>query len=96
VTDRRWLDRVLAASLAVLRRPALGSPRRLLVAGLATGSGIDFLQWFLPLSRVISPMDALLNAAGAVVAGLLVTRLRPSPPRPHSPGPARASLTPVR
>jgi hypothetical protein len=33
------------------------------------------MQWVLPLGRVVSPLDALLNAAGAVVGGLLVAGL---------------------
>ena len=63
------------AALAVLRWPALGTPRRLVCAGLATGCGIELLQWLLPLGRVVSPLDALLNATGAVVAGLGTARL---------------------
>ncbi|HEY4627014.1 MAG TPA: VanZ family protein [Blastococcus sp.] len=72
------------AALAVLRCPALGRPARLAAVGLATGALIETLQWMLPLGRVVSPVDALLNAAGAVIAGLLTTRLRPRrvPARP--------------
>jgi hypothetical protein len=66
------------AALAVLRWPALGRPAPLLAVALATGTGIEFLQWGLPLGRVVSPLDALLNAAGAVLAGLLVARMRRS------------------
>jgi hypothetical protein len=33
------------------------------------------LQWTLPLGRVVSPVDALLNATGAVITGLVVARL---------------------
>ena len=32
----------------------------------------NLLQWALPLGRVVSPLDAALNALGAVLAGLLV------------------------
>jgi hypothetical protein len=64
------------AALAVLRAPALGNPRRLVPAALAAGTSIELLQWALPLGRVVSPMDALLNAIGAVVTGLVVVRLR--------------------
>jgi hypothetical protein len=39
----------------------------------AAGRGIELLQWALPLGRVVSPVDAALNATGAVVAGLLVS-----------------------
>ena len=62
-------------ALAVLRRPALGSAGRLLGGGLAAGAAIEFLQWLLPLGRVVSPLDALLNAIGALAAGLLTSRL---------------------
>jgi glycopeptide antibiotics resistance protein len=64
------------AALAVLRWPALGSPSRLAGAALAAGAGIELLQWLLPLGRVVSPLDALLNATGALVTGLVVQQLR--------------------
>ena len=64
------------AVLAVLRWPGLGRPGPLAAAALATGTAIELLQWALPLGRVVSPLDALLNAAGAVLAGLLVARVR--------------------
>ncbi|MCW2742431.1 MAG: VanZ family protein [Blastococcus sp.] len=64
------------AAFAVLRWPALGSPRRLATAALAAGTSIELLQWALPLGRVVSPVDALLNATGAVVTGLVVLGLR--------------------
>ena len=51
-----------------------------MAAALATGSAIELLQWALPLGRVVSPVDAVLNTAGAVVAGLLVARLRAGMP----------------
>ena len=63
---------LLLAPLAVLagiRWPALASPRRLAAAALAAAVGIELLQWLLPLGRVVSPVDAVLNAAGAVLAG---------------------------
>jgi hypothetical protein len=63
-----------AAALAVLRWPALGRPGPLLAVALAAGAGIEFLQWALPLGRVVSPLDALLNAVGGVAAGLVVAR----------------------
>ena len=61
------------AALAVLRWPALGDPLRLAVASVATGAAVELLQLTLSLGRVVSPLDALLNASGAVVAGLLVS-----------------------
>jgi hypothetical protein len=64
------------AALAVLRWPALASPHRLAAAALAAGVGIELLQWLLPLGRVVSPLDALLNATGALVTGLVVLRVR--------------------
>jgi hypothetical protein len=62
--------------LAVLRWPALRRPARLLPGALAAGATIEALQWLLPLGRVVSPVDALLNASGAVVAGLVTLALR--------------------
>jgi len=62
-------------TLAVVLRPSLGSPPRLVALALAAGASIEVLQWALPLGRVVSPLDALLNATGAVAAGLLVARL---------------------
>ena len=63
------------AALAVALRPSLASPPRLVALALAAGTSIELLQWALPLGRVVSPLDALLNATGAVAAGLLVGRL---------------------
>ena len=56
------------AVLAVLRWPALGRAARLLPWAVGTAAGIEVLQWVLPLGRVVSPVDAGLNALGAVVA----------------------------
>jgi hypothetical protein len=63
------------AALAVLRWPALSAPGRLAAASVAAGAAVELLQWSLPLGRVVSPVDALLNAAGAVLTGLVVARL---------------------
>ena len=60
-----------SAVLAVLLRPGLARPTRLAPLVLAAGAAIEVLQWALPLGRVVSPVDALLNAAGGLVAGLL-------------------------
>jgi hypothetical protein len=65
------------AALAVLRWPALGRTPRLVGAAVAAAAGIELLQFLLPLGRVVSPLDALLNATGAVVAGVLVSRAAP-------------------
>jgi hypothetical protein len=64
------------AALAVLRWPALTSPYRLGAAALAAGIGIELLQWLLPLGRVVSPLDALLNATGALLTGLVVLQVQ--------------------
>jgi hypothetical protein len=69
------------AALTVLRRPALGTPLRLGALAAAAGGGIELLQWALPLGRVVSPVDAALNAAGALAAGLMVTQLAGLRPR---------------
>jgi hypothetical protein len=45
-------------------------------ASLAMGTGIELLQRVLPLGRVVSPVDAVLNATGAIAAGLVVAHLR--------------------
>jgi hypothetical protein len=75
------------AALAVLLLPALGRPVRLVAGALAAGTTIELLQWLLPLGRVVSPLDAILNAAGAVVAGLLVLGLHQrSAPEAHASG----------
>ncbi|MGY1753440.1 VanZ family protein [Blastococcus sp. SYSU D01042] len=67
---------VVPAALAVLLWPSLRSPIRLAGAALAAGGSIELLQWALSVGRVISPLDAALNATGAVVAGLLVAATR--------------------
>ncbi|WP_100500588.1 VanZ family protein [Geodermatophilus chilensis] len=69
------------AVLAVLRQPRLGTPPRLAALALAAAGGIELLQWALPLGRVVSPVDAALNATGAVVAGLLAALAAGRPAR---------------
>jgi hypothetical protein len=64
------------AALAVVRWPALAVPRRLAAAAVAAATAVELLQWALPLGRVVSPVDALLNATGAVLTGLVVAQLR--------------------
>jgi len=64
-----------SAVLAVLRWPALRRPGLLLPVAAAAGVAIESLQWALPLGRVVSPMDAVLNASGAVAVGLLTAAL---------------------
>ena len=77
------------AALAVLRWPALAAPHRLVGAAVLAGAGIEVLQRTLPLGRVVSPLDALLNATGAVLTGLVVAGLLTAAPagRPR-PAPA--------
>ena len=72
------------AVFLVALRPALGRPRRLFTTMLGMGVGIELLQWALPLGRVVSPMDAVLNAAGATAAGLLFTHVQAA--RRHTTG----------
>lgn len=60
-----------AAVAAVLAEPRLARPLLLVPVALGAGSMIELLQWRLPLGRVVSPVDAALNAAGATLAGLL-------------------------
>jgi hypothetical protein len=64
------------AGLAVLRRPRLGRLPLLAVLSVAAGAGIEALQWALPLGRVVSPLDAVLNATGAIATGTLAAHLR--------------------
>jgi glycopeptide antibiotics resistance protein len=64
------------AGLAVLRWSALARPGRLGAAALAVAGGIELLQWALPLGRVVSPLDAVLNTVGTLAAGGIVAALR--------------------
>jgi VanZ like family len=63
---------VVPAALAVLLWPSLARASRLPWVALAAGTTIEVLQWALPLGRVVSPLDALLNAVGAIGAAVLV------------------------
>lgn len=63
---------VPTAVLAVLRWPTLRRPLALAPAVAAAAASIEVLQRVLPLGRVVSPVDALLNGVGALVAGCLV------------------------
>jgi hypothetical protein len=63
------------AALAVLSWPVLGRPRALAVVSFAVAAGIEVAQWALPLGRVVSPLDAVLNATGAIAAGLLTAHV---------------------
>lgn len=80
------------AAFAVRRWPALGRLRLLVPAALAAGTGIEALQWALPLGRVVSPVDAVLNATGAVLAGTATALFRrhraATGARRWTPGPA--------
>ncbi|TFV83365.1 VanZ family protein [Blastococcus sp. CT_GayMR16] len=64
------------AALTVLRWPRLAALPVLAALSLAVGAGIELLQWALPLGRVVSPLDAVLNATGAVVSGTLAAHLQ--------------------
>lgn len=70
---------VVPMALAVLLRPSLGRFPRLAGLALAGGTAIELLQWALPLGRVVSPVDAVLNAAGACAVGLVVARTAGAP-----------------
>jgi hypothetical protein len=63
---------VVPFGLAAARWPALSHVRVLASLSLAAGGTIELLQWALPLGRVVSPLDAVLNAFGALAAGLVV------------------------
>jgi hypothetical protein len=64
------------AALVVMRRPAWGHFGLLTAVFLPAGTCIELLQWALPLGRVVSPVDALLNATGAVACGLFAAHLQ--------------------
>jgi hypothetical protein len=67
---------VVPFGLAAARWPVLVRLRLLAGLSLAAGATIEFLQWVLPLGRVVSPLDAVLNATGALAAGLVVAHGR--------------------
>jgi hypothetical protein len=69
---------VVPFGLAAARWPVLGRLRLLAGLSLAAGTTIEFLQWALPLGRVVSPLDAVLNATGALAAALTVAHARAS------------------
>jgi glycopeptide antibiotics resistance protein len=62
------------AAFAVRIWPRLGRPAVLTAAAVAAGVSIETLQWLLAIGRVVSPIDALLNATGAVLAGSFIAR----------------------
>jgi VanZ family protein len=72
-------------SPASVHRTLEAALARLLPAAVATGASIELLQWALPLGRVVSPVDVLLNACGAVAVGLVAGVAR----RAGSGGPQR-------
>jgi hypothetical protein len=69
---------VVPAALVVLLWPAAGRPARLAGLALAAGTAVELLQWALPLGRVVSPLDAALNAVGATAAGLIAAHVHGS------------------
>ncbi len=75
------------AAVAVLRWPLLRRPAVLAIVAVTAGAAIETLQWALPLGRVVSPVDALLNATGAVAVGLLVGGLARPTARHHDGAP---------
>lgn len=66
------------AGLVVALWPAAGRTGSLTALTIGAAGGIEVLQWLLPLGRVVSPLDAALNAVGAVAAGLLVRQVQPA------------------
>jgi VanZ like family len=64
------------AAFVVRIWPRLARPAVLAAVAVAAGVSIETLQWLLAIGRVVSPVDALLNAAGAVLAAAAVVRLR--------------------
>ena len=65
---------VPTAVASVVLWPRLGEQPHLVRAALAAGATIEVLQWLLPLGRVVSPVDAVLNAVGAATAGWAVAQ----------------------
>lgn len=61
-----------SAITAALLWPRLTRQPTLLRSALAAGALIEVLQWSLPYGRVVSPVDAVLNAAGALAAAWAV------------------------
>ncbi len=59
---------LMAVASTLLWPQPTGSPHPLRTA-LAAGSTIEILQWTLSRGRVVSPVDAVLNAVGATAAG---------------------------
>lgn len=58
-------------AFAPLRWPRLAGPARLFLVGAAASTLVETLQYVLDLGRVSAVDDVLLNAAGAVIGGLL-------------------------
>lgn len=56
-------------------RRTLGRAHALSVVSFAVAAGIEVAQWALPLGRVVSPLDAVLDATGATTAGLLTAHV---------------------
>ena len=77
-TFMQWAGNLtlLAAPIAfaVIGWPGLGRSAALVAASVTSAASVEILQRLLPLGRVVSPLDALLNAAGAFVAGLVAAR----------------------
>jgi glycopeptide antibiotics resistance protein len=80
------------AAFAVRIWPRLGRPAVLTAAAVAAGVSIETLQWLLAIGRVVSPIDALLNATGAVLAGSFTARTG----RRRAPRPTQPVLLPLR
>jgi glycopeptide antibiotics resistance protein len=60
--------------VAPIRWPGLAGPVRLLAAGAALSTAIEVIQYVLDVGRVSSMDDVLINATGALLAGLASRR----------------------
>ena len=63
---------VVPAVCAVRLRPYLGRLGTATAVAVSSASAIELAQWLVPLGRVVSPVDAALNAAGAIAAATVV------------------------
>ena len=83
-----------AVAVGLLWPRAARGPVLAVLAGAAAAS-IELLQWVLPLGRVVSPLDAALNALGAVAAGALAAALHPAARAGLRPGAAGSAAGPA-
>jgi hypothetical protein len=65
----------LPAAFAAQLWPRMSRLPVLAPVAVLAGTSIEVLQRLLPIGRVVSPVDALLNATGAVLTAVLGTRM---------------------